>query len=66
VRIHAPGFAPDDDAFSVEPGGSRQIDLRPRTPQGSDAPGTPDSRFGGELSALNLSGRLPIAMAAGS
>ena len=57
VRIHAPGFAPDDDAFSVEPGGSRQVDLRPRTP---------DARFGGELSAINLAGRLPIPMVAGS
>jgi beta-mannosidase len=63
VRIHAPGFAPDDDAFSIEPGGSRQIDLRPRAPHERDAS---DTRLGGELSALNLSGRLPIAMAAGS
>ena len=57
VRIHAPGFAPDDDAFSVEPGGSRQVDLRPRTPE---------RRFGGELTAINLAGRLPISMVAGS
>ena len=29
VRIHAPGFVPSDDAFSVEPGGSRRIRLQP-------------------------------------
>jgi beta-mannosidase len=57
VRIHAPGFAADDDAFSVEPGGSREVDLRPRTP---------DLRFSGELSAINLTGRLPISMVAAS
>ena len=54
VRIQAPGFVPDDDAFSVEPGGSRQVDVRP---------GTPDVRFGGELTAINLAGRLPISVA---
>ena len=57
VRIHAPGFVPDDDAFSIEPGGSRQVDLRARTP---------DARFGGELTAINLAGRLPISPVAGS
>ena len=57
VRIHAHGFVPDDDAFSVEPGGSRLVDLRP---------GSADARFGGELSAINLAGRLPISLAAGS
>ncbi len=57
VRIHAPGFTPDDDAFSVEPGGSREVDLRAAT---SDAP------FGGELGAINLAGRVPIANAAGA
>jgi beta-mannosidase len=57
VRIHAAGFVADDDAFSVEPGGTREIDLRPLQPE---------SRFGGELSALNLAGRVPVSMAAGS
>ncbi len=57
VRLHAPGFAPDDDAFSIEPGGSREIDVRPATP---------DVRFGGELSAINLAGRVPIVAVAGS
>ncbi len=57
VRIHAPGFVPDDDAFSIEPGGSRQVDLHPRTP---------DARFGGELTAINLAGRVPISPVAGS
>ncbi len=55
VRIHAPGYVPGDDAFSVEPGGAREIDLRPIRP---------DARFGGELSALNLAGRLPLPVGA--
>ncbi len=54
VRVHAPGFRPDDDAFSIEPGGSREIDLRAVTP---------DAVLGGELSAINLAGRVPITMA---
>ena len=29
VRIHVPGFAPSDNAFSVEPGGSRRVELVP-------------------------------------
>ena len=57
VRIHVPGFRPDDDAFSIEPGGSREIDLRAVTP---------DAVLGGELSAINLAGRVPITMAAGA
>jgi beta-mannosidase len=52
VRIHVDGFAPSDDAFSVEPGGTRLIRLVPR-----DA----GARFGGGwLTALNLRGRAPI------
>ena len=49
VRIHAPGFAPSDDAFSVEPSGVRTVTL---------APIQPGARFdGGQLTALNLIGR---------
>jgi beta-mannosidase len=49
VRVHVPGFTPSDDAFSVEPGGSRTIELRPDRD---------DSRFdGGWLSGLNLAAR---------
>lgn len=52
VRIHAPGFAPSDDAFSVEPGGSRTVRLHP------SRAGQPF--VGGGLTALNLTGRVAI------
>ena len=52
VRLHVPGFEPDDDAFCVEPGAERLVELRPR------APGEKFAR--GEVSALNLRGRLPL------
>ena len=52
VRIHVPGFAPSDDAFSVEPGGSRRIELV--------AGGAGRSFPGGGLTAINLLGRIPI------
>jgi beta-mannosidase len=52
VRIHATGFAPTDDAFSVEPSGVRTVTL---------APFQPGARFdGGLLTALNLAGRVVI------
>ncbi len=52
VRIHVPGFATSDDAFSVEPGGTRTVALTPLTP---------DAAFpGGNVSALNLRGRVTI------
>lgn len=54
VRIHAPGFAPSDDAFSVEPGGTRSVTLRPRRA---------GERFsGGALTALNLAGRVAVRL----
>ncbi len=52
VRIHAPGFEPDDDALSIEPGGERVVLLRPREPGRGYA--------GGALSAINLDGRVRI------
>jgi beta-mannosidase len=52
VRIAAPGFAGDDDAFSVEPGGSRVVTLRPLSP------GTEFS--GASVTALNLAGSVDI------
>jgi beta-mannosidase len=52
VRIHAAGFAPRDNAFSVEPGGSRIVTLDPVQVGQTFA--------GGGLTALNLSGRIPI------
>ncbi|HEY7970578.1 MAG TPA: hypothetical protein VID95_11335 [Candidatus Limnocylindrales bacterium] len=58
VRIHVPGFAPSDDAFSVEPGGSRRIELVPDDPGGAFP--------GGSLTAINLRGRVPIRNAEAS
>jgi hypothetical protein len=50
--VHIPGFHPADDAFSLEPGGARRIELRRA---GDEAQGA-----GGTITALNLSGRVPI------
>ncbi len=55
VRVQIPGFDPADDAFSLEPGGERRIALRPT---GGEHPGAD-----GSLTALNLSGRVPIMFA---
>jgi beta-mannosidase len=52
VRVHLQGFVAADDAFSVEPGGERTVALRAL----GDAAAAP----GGSLTALNLSGRVPI------
>ena len=50
VRVHLPGFTPDDDAFSLEPGRERVVHLRP---------GRQDAVLsGGEVTALNLQGRI--------
>lgn len=57
VRVLVPGFRPADDAFSVEPGGERQIELR----QVSESA----ALEGGALTALNLSGRVPILVTDG-
>jgi beta-mannosidase len=51
LRVHAPGFAPDDDAFGVEPGGSRTVRLRRTGAAGGPPPGV-------SLTALNLDGRV--------
>jgi beta-mannosidase len=53
VRIHASGFAPSDDAFSIEPGGGRTVTLRPHESGAEPAEVT--------LTALNLSGRVRAA-----
>ena len=55
VRLHVPGFLPDDDAFSVEPAGQRIVRLFPVEA------GT--SFVGGAMSALNLAGRVAIGPA---
>ena len=58
VRVDAPGFTADDDAFCVEPGGGRSVLLRPR------AEGTPWPRAA--VTALNLDGRLRVSVAEGA
>jgi beta-mannosidase len=52
VRVTAPGWAPDDDAFGIEPGGTREVLLQSAT---AGAP------FAAALTALNLDGRVIIA-----
>jgi beta-mannosidase len=52
VRIHAPGFAADDDAFSIEPQGERVVLLHPREPAVDFS--------GAALTALNLDGRVRV------
>jgi beta-mannosidase len=63
VRVHVPGFRALDDAFSVEPGGTRRVRLVPTT--GSD--GAPDGGVsgvsGGRLTALNLRGHVGLERA---
>lgn len=54
VRVHAPGFAASDDAFSLEPGGAHRVVLRRRR---DDAP-----IAGPTLSALNLAGRVRVSV----
>ena len=52
VRVHAEGYKPLDDAFSIEPGGSRAITLV--GPAGTQW-------RGGTATALNLAGSVAIA-----
>ncbi len=53
VRPAIPGFLPDDDAFSVEPGGERRLRLH-RVAE--------DAKLrGGTLTALNLAGRVSVS-----
>jgi beta-mannosidase len=54
AEIHVPGFLPADDGFSIEPGGSRAVHLHPCEPGATFA--------GGALTALNLNGRVHIAL----
>jgi beta-mannosidase len=51
LRVVAPGFAPDDDAFDLVPGVERTVLLRPT----GSAPWA-----GGAVTALNLIGEAPI------
>ena len=49
VRVQAEGFLPDDDAFTIEPGGERMVSLRPVGPEHEERPRV-------TLTALNLLG----------
>ncbi|MBV9193151.1 MAG: hypothetical protein JO168_03320 [Solirubrobacterales bacterium] len=60
VRPLVPGYAPDDDAFSVEPGRAREVWLR--RIESAAAPGPPPPPAGC-VSALNLSGTLAVTAA---
>jgi hypothetical protein len=55
VRVHIPGFAPSDDALTLEPGVARTLTLTPRVldPAAQSAPS-------GALTALNLRGRVSL------
>jgi beta-mannosidase len=52
VRVLVPGYEPDDDALSLEPGVERCLALRPREPGAAFT--------GGAVTALNLEGRVRI------
>jgi beta-mannosidase len=54
VRVHVPGFVPDDDAFGVEPGRGRSLALRS---VGEPSWPPPAAGF---LTAVNVSGRVRI------
>lgn len=56
VRAKVSGFMPDDDAFSVVPGRTRVIVLRPISGQAAVS--------GGSVTALNLDGAIPIEIGA--
>ena len=58
VRVNVPGFTASDDAFSIEPGGERRIELTRGVAGAMPA--------GATITALNLAGRVPITMAEAS
>ncbi len=53
VRVHAPGYTPSDDGFSIEPGAERILTLRPLAAE----PSLQDVRIG----AVNMHGMIRIA-----
>ncbi len=55
VRIHCPGFRADDNAFSVEPGGVRLIEL-------TRAVGEVAAAADLQITALNLDGAIALAL----
>ena len=52
VRVHAPGYAPSDDGFSIEPGGERIVALRPLAAE--------PSLQGARIGAVNMNGVIRI------
>jgi hypothetical protein len=55
VRLRAPGWEPSVDAFDVEPGGQRTVELRP-------AAGAEQCATALRVEALDLSEPLDLAM----
>jgi beta-mannosidase len=64
ARVAIPGFEASEDAFSVEPGHERELELTRSTgAAGPASPGGPTgaaSPAGGSITALNLAGRVAI------
>ncbi|HET9103102.1 MAG TPA: hypothetical protein VFN55_07070 [Solirubrobacteraceae bacterium] len=56
VRVGVAGYRPSDDAFSVAPGGERELVLHRLDRAGDAVPGA----LRGSLTALNLHGTVPI------
>jgi beta-mannosidase len=57
VRLSADGFMPEDDAFSLEPGHSREVRLR----RVDDSAASPSGRLTACVNALNLRGRVTVS-----
>ena len=55
VRVHAPGFDADDNAFSIEPGGTRSISLQPVSDMAASGSGC--------ITAVNLADPVVIDIA---
>jgi beta-mannosidase len=60
VRMHVRGYRPAEDSFCVEPGAERTIDLHPCA-SGRDGDG-PASEPQGYITAVNATGRIPLAL----
>jgi beta-mannosidase len=54
VRVHIPGYRPEDDCFSLEPAVERRLRLRQT--------GAENPLDGGTISAVNMRGRVRIAL----
>jgi beta-mannosidase len=58
VRVKAPGLLPSDDGFFIEPGGTHDVTLRPRSAEISLESALED----GVVTALNMHGHLELAL----